>query len=389
MKQKTLFLVTLLLFAVSVNAQLILTQSNFYVSASHDTVFSVSPGMITPPDPSASFWDYSNLPSNNTVYLLDTLPNSSFPTAQTAAQVFSAFGPLQVLDFLNRESTPSGYIETGNTMPQQTFSLETFTANPADNITFPAQDYVYSSPFFHLKYPVSPASIWTSGARKVSNFTLTVTSSGLNNAPSKRITNIQADAEVAGWGQIVVPVTGGGTSIPYDVLLIREHKIIRDSFLVNNMPAPTPLLNAFGLSQGQTIHVYTSRFYYTGNERPFLEIDHDTDSSYQNVISCYFMKERVQSSVSVDESYSKSFLSVYPNPSSTHQIYLNNPENTEWESCNVYNSSGQKVFSQNIIDTNSLILLNLPESLPAGMYHIQMKRKGTYSTFSTSFFLSQ
>lgn len=386
---KIFFLLPLFLCFGNTQAQLILTQSNFYVSATHDTVYTVSPGLVNAPDPAATLWDYSNLPTNNSIYLMDTIPNSSFPTAQTAAQIFYALGPLQILDFLNRESTASGYVEIGSTTPQQMFSLETFTANPADNIVFPAQDYTYASPLVHLKFPASPATVWSSEVKKISNFTLTVTSSGLNNAPSQRRTNIKIDAEVAGWGQIIVPVAGGGVSMPYDVILVREHRTTQDSFWVNNMLAPTPLLNAFALSQGQTIHEYSSKFYYTGNERPFMEISHDSDSSYQNVNSCYFMRERVQPAVSVDAPWSLNALSIYPNPSSGSQIFLKIPENVHPESCIVLNEMGQNVFNTTIGSGSPLVSLNLPETLPSGIYHIRVSEKDSQKSFITNFVLTK
>lgn len=384
-KRTTILIFICCLVPSFLQAQLTLSQSNFYVSATSDTVYSVPPSSVIAPDPTASFWDYSGLPTTNEIYMIDTIPDSNFPTAQVSTKVYYALGPLQINDFLHRVSTDSGYVELGNTMKSQTFSLEPFTANPADNLTFPPQHHVYNTPLMWVKYPVSPASTWTSESQRSSDFFLTITSSGLNNAPSQRRTKHKIAAEVSGWGQIVVPVSGGGASMPYDVLLVRERQTIIDSFYVNNAPAPTPLLNAFGLSQGQALDVYITKFYYEGNERPFMEIDHDTDSSYQAVSSCYFMKERVLPALSIGDFGGNRNLNIFPNPSENHSIFVKTPTYFKPKTCTILNSIGQRIFEYEVEALSSDFRLDIPKSLSKGIYflHVQSDNrpdmlKGTF-----------
>lgn len=91
-------------------------------------------------------------------------------------------------------------------------------------------------------------------------FEITVAAFGLNNTPGFHKRIAYNDRAVTGSGKLVMTHPVGQPSDSMDVLLVKATEVRIDSFFVGGAPAPTPLLQGLGLTQGQMATTYKSYY---------------------------------------------------------------------------------------------------------------------------------
>ncbi|MCC6726975.1 MAG: hypothetical protein IT258_20910, partial [Saprospiraceae bacterium] len=199
-------------------------------------------------------WDFSafngNLP-NSVDYYPETIP--FFTDAGVDAYrlvtktLTSGFGYYiyQEVDF-NDDAVDDIAVD----VPAQGYTLQPFTGNIGDSLLIPAQSYIYDTYRRFIQFPMTANSTWSSSSRRTADMYIHVPAFGLNYAPIQQAYTWVRNDAIVGWGKMRV-YTPDGPSVQYDVLVDKITEYATDSMYLNGAPAPTQLLTAFGITQGQ------------------------------------------------------------------------------------------------------------------------------------------
>ncbi len=208
-------------------------------------------------------------------------------------------------------------------VPYQPNTLQPFTGNISDSIFILPQSYILNQPRRIVEFPFTANSSWNSNSRRVTEMILNVPSFGLNNAPvTHAYTWVRKDTIIA-YGKMRV-YTSAGPSIEYDVLLDKSSEYTLDSFYLAGQPAPSALLTAFGVSQGQKTNVnYRYQFYRKGTFAHLLGYFYGADESFTNPVDIYVHTDDIETyngTFQVD--YINYTTVLYPNPSIGNEINI-------------------------------------------------------------------
>ncbi len=202
----------------------------------------------------------------------------------------------------------------------QAYSLDAFTGNTTDSIVFPVQNYIFAQPRTILSFPFTANSAWHSVSRAAVDFNLTVTAYNLNKTPGKHVYRTIQNDSIIGWGKLTV-YTANGSSIPYDVLMNSVERYAIDSFYLAGSPAPTPLLTAFGVTQGQKTNVrYAYNFYRAGSFNYLMRLYFGADNTYSTIETAWIHTDNL-TTTGVETATKYSTL-LYPNPTNGSQLNI-------------------------------------------------------------------
>jgi len=353
--KKIIFTFGILLSFFAVKAQITLTENNVqWVSDNNWNVCSVA-SVIIPSEGENQTWDYSGLSITNSsvVRTYEANQNEDFPNSQFLLQDNIHIGSLLIPRQYYYGVTEAGFFCEGATTDEYKLPLQSITGNVVDSLIFEEQTDVWDPFKYYLQFPCTYNTAWEMEHVPATNFKITVTAFGLNKTPGSHKQYCTGSRDVVGWGSLVVPA-GEFPSIPYDVLLLKYHLNVIDSFFIAGNPAPAALLGALNLTQGNETDFYTYEFWRENYNEEILSFNMNADYTTTNNI--ILTTRDIQNSIN---NITNQQISFYPNPSSTI-IYLNKPA-----SFDIYDLFGRKILSFTNVSQANIEMLN------AGIYLIK------------------
>lgn len=333
------------------NAQITLDENNVLHSTNYtedrDYIFS---GIAVPQEGVDQVYDYSSL-SLPTSTITKTFEPVTRPEYSNSTRFFigaTSLGPISLSAEYYELQDATGLYETGSYTLPSTQNLQALTGNSNDFIEFPGNSQVFEQPATNLSFPASFGMSEVSNYDFVTNYELTVAAFGLSATPGQNIQSVVNTTEVVGYGELILPVPGG-QSIPYDVLLVKEERVITNNVFLGGAPAPDALLSAFGLTQGQTDTVAFYTFYAENYEVPIMRIIMNED--FTETDQMYYDMDLLQTLGVANNEFSNS-LKIFPNPASD-RVSITQDSNLEtFNMIEIYDLLGKQVKS---IDSRTFI----------------------------------
>lgn len=374
MKKHLCFIVTALLSYLS-TAQITVDNINFALSKTtkDSTVgkrLTIS-GVIAPTFGANQTWDYTNLrDSTPDLYYLGYVTE---PVAANRPRAFDATNlqqdynttlgnfvvPTRLYSLLNE----NGYFDFGLSTPDLRFSLQNLTGSPLDSLIFPASNNVFSTVAPRYRFPINYRGAWQSNITHTSNFFLTVTNFGLNSTPCQRVQRVIQRDTVVGWGTLRLRNPSTGAPINFNVLLASTQRITVDSFFINGLPAPTLLIGAFGLRQGQRDTTASMYFCGLGFKAPFLTLVQN-GAQTQITAALRAILPNLNLTTSAQDRIDFSIkMKIFPNPAVTEGVTFEFEKSSEsnWNIM-IYDVAGRIVKLQTIDAAKGLTTFRLPLS---------------------------
>jgi hypothetical protein len=374
MKSRIFNIFIIIIISIQVNAQLILNQSN--------TSFNPGPIKATGADTTGfklplpgenRVWDFSDIGnSGSSAWGYITPENADFSSATFADTNSSSIlipGRYYHYDSYY-ETSENGANSLGYEVFLQKYGIGSLTGNALDSCNFPRQVWKYSTPSYLLKFPSTMSTSFHTNTRSAVNFLLSIKAYSLKNVPCQKVTNNVRHDTIIGWGKMRVP-TINGPSLAYDVLMLKRSVVSKDSFYMNGIPAPAALLNAFGLTQGQT--TITNRYiFWRENARYSLMLINFGSNNFTQASSIYYDGEAKSDPDQINENF-KEMISIFPNPSQG-EFYIDAGSFTDKQfDIMIFNSMGQTVYSESSVTAgNDLIRIN-NSNIKKGTYFIRVK----------------
>src|ERR1039458_5352981 len=174
-------------------------------------------------------WDYSSITtlSANKINLIPAPSFSATAVADTSTTEVVINGSESIRASIVYDIDDNGLFFAGRIIPAQAYSEAPVSGNPQDSSFWLAQTYITRQNL--IVFPATSGSSWKSSTVHPLISENTVTALGLKKAPSKVVVFTYTTDTVVGWGTLKIP-TSTGSSIPYNVLLVREHSVAKDSF---------------------------------------------------------------------------------------------------------------------------------------------------------------
>jgi hypothetical protein len=373
--KKQLLILSVILSPGLLKAQITLTQANaptVSILTTSDTANSVKL-LATYPDLSAktnATWDMTLVKDSllfstfNGAITSAVFPNATF----TIKKEYSFAGSLKYFTQAMLAVTANGVVQYGESINRQAISLAAVSGGANDSLIFPKQDVIFSADKVEIKYPCGMGTTWVSSPKFTTNFGITIASLGLNKTNGKRQSELTVTNTVVGWGKMRVNDKGGNPTEYMDVLQLQIENSIKDSFFLAGKPAPTALLNAFGLTQGQVSKSYERQFLRKGEFRPLVEISY-TDNTYSKKNFCEVHKQRFQAAAGTTDVTTNHF-EVYPNPVTDYSFMIGGDDLKKGNlKFILLNSLGQEVIGAEVPSNGEV---NLSESISSGLYQLQL-----------------
>ncbi len=285
-RNTTLFLlITALFFVQSVQAQITINRKDYTINTIADTIFArtcLVAGVAVPQLGNNQTWDYTSLKDSAGGNSAAPFPFTKTPFAapfQKANYYFDIITPLGPLLDISRyyyliDSTGGATIGHER-KKDNVVDVSAITGTLGDNVTIKADQVVFNPPYKAGYFTVFPITANSSAAYSISdtlNLRLNIAGFGLVNLPASAITKELDTVRTVGWGAIKVK-GASGTTLSYQVLLQQLYTKQIDSFFTQGSPAPTALLTAFGLKQGNIRITNTFSFMGLGLNYPLLKMD--------------------------------------------------------------------------------------------------------------------
>lgn len=283
----------------------------------------------------------------------------------------------------------TGVEDKGVYVNAQAYGLAAYTGNAQDSLKFPFQGAIFPQGRKVMQFPATAQTAWTSQSRRIVNFSLKVAALGLNNTPCQHIYTIFRSDSIAGWGKMRI-YTGGSPSIEYDVLINKINQYAIDSFFVNGAPAPTPLLSAFSMSQGQQTG-FQNRYvvYREGYSRPLAIFNYGTNN-YTTPTIVVFDTEELTPTTAVESPAAVFSTVLFPNPASSGALTLQFAGNVPTiSSYNIIDMKGQTVQSGAATLENGALILQLNNHLTNGSYMLHVLSDKKQTLISEQFMLAR
>jgi hypothetical protein len=370
-----------LLTAFVGHGQITLDQNNVPHSASYSDVRAMNSTGVTKPMHGANqLYDYSSLGKNS----IDTIPyipatRAGFTNSTRFNYGSSGLATFQLFSEYYTHKTNDGIFGTGSFKLPESFGIGSITSNATDSLIFPGSSSLFAQNAYDIKFPATYGSTWSANYMYTTEFALTVDAFGLNNTPGEQRQRITQVDTVVGWGQLKLP-TGGGVSILYDVLLVKESLTTIDSVFLGGSPAPPQLLSGFGISQGQIGFVNQYNFYAANFERPLLIIEM---SDTWQLAERSFHAATGLATIGLDEHALVNNALVYPIPARVGATLLFSV-NAEVQNAtlSVYDAAGKLVAREIISEfAQGELRWQVQSDMPKGMYaYVLSLTSGTLSS---------
>jgi hypothetical protein len=356
-----------------VSAQITLNQNNVPHSASYSDVRAMnSSGIAVPMHGANVLYDYSALPMNS----IDTIPyipatRAGFTSYTRFNYSSSGLSGFQLISEYYTQKTNDGIAQTATFKIPQSFGIGAISGTATDSLIFPGGTNTLAQVPYDIKFPATYGSTWSANFKYVTEFALTVSGFGLNNAPGEQKQHVAFVDSVVGWGMLTLP-TSNGASIFYDVLLVKESLTTVDSVFLSGSPAPAQLLSAFGLTQGQIGYRNRYYFYSPNFERPLLSVE--MSANWQTAERSFHAATGLISAFGLDEQDNLQYISVYPMPAKAGaRVTFAVSQVAKQSVLKVYDATGKCLNQATLLATDAGLLSWLvPADLPAGLYTYQL-----------------
>jgi hypothetical protein len=201
---------------------------------------------------------------------------------------------------------------------------------------------------------------------------VTISAVGLNNEPAQHKQVRRYLDSVVGWGNMRVPIPGGGASAWMPVLQVQHSDIVLDSFFLSGAPADPTLLGAIGVTQGQTSTTAYTYFYRAGSYRPLAEALHFGPNHTSAPVLFYMHTKDLPRPVGVPGLLAGNDVHIYPNPLRGGPLHIEVPgTDAEGWTYSAMNVQGQCIAEGGLqLRSGRRAEIRLPEQLVAGIYYI-------------------
>ncbi|KGE87013.1 hypothetical protein IX84_18495 [Phaeodactylibacter xiamenensis] len=255
-------------FGALAHAQITIERQDFTLEAGMQTKawYLDHTGASVPEIGEGQVWDFSGLSLDGSFTADYEEPSSPlFPQANITEPSFATLlGGLGVQTGLNYNSIDdSGYGSWGSIGEQVTVPLAPVTGMDTDNLTILELVIQYNQRRDILKFPLNYGESWTHSETYNIDFLVTVAGFGLQNVPAGQTIQDSVSYEVAGYGTVILPNPEGPDQEPVSIegLLIKRDRVTVNNYTLGGQPAPQLMLDAFGLTQGES-QVTTRYFIY-------------------------------------------------------------------------------------------------------------------------------
>lgn len=377
MKKQFTLLTCLSLFSAGLHAQITINQSDYTSwTAGKDTLKAV--GAATGMPGANATWDLTGRTYGSTstrVYTAGTLAALPAATYYTSETVPVATGINLSLKRYHG-NTAQGIQTLGMSLPRNAFSLAAATMGPTDSLVFEAQDIAATSPLTNLAFPATMGTNWSSNFSITTNFKLSVAFLSFSNVPGsiKKIYAVQDS--VKGWGKMKLKDLNGQATNYMEVLAVKVHTQVTDSFFLSGAPMDPSLLAAVGVDQGAVTHEYAIRYYREGEVTPLLEVQY-TDATYSTEDGAEAHMNRMAPTGVSNVTGKDNGIAIYPNPVTDRNINvrINNAAAHTW-SYELIDMSGRRIAGGNLDNNGDKAQVKVGAENAAGIYQLNILKNG-------------
>ena len=252
-------------------------------------------------------WDYGNLVKNDAFTIATQYARVTNPAFKTARRqnnfVFALAGVIPIQQTAYESVNWKANYRAGRSIGRQAFPIQAFTGYPTDSLIIVQQNVPDEGNFTFVSFPTTASSSWSSTARALTYFQISIAGFGLDKVPGYFVQRQTLSRKVVGWGKARVPF-GNGKSEFIPVLLVQSVVTTTDSVYLGNAPAPDALAGAFGIVQGQQHSDNAYIFLREGINEPLLTFI--TDPSFKAIQSIQYDTKFVD----IYEGYNKEKLCI-------------------------------------------------------------------------------
>jgi hypothetical protein len=364
----------LLFLGALAHAQITIERQDFTLEAGMQTKawYLDHTGASVPEIGEGVVWDFSGLSLDGSFTADYEEPSSPlFPQASITEPSFaSLLGGLGIQNSLNYNSIDdSGYGSWGSIGEQVTVPLAAVTGMDTDNLTILELVIQFDQRRNILQFPLNYGDAWTHSATYNVDFLVTVAGFGLQNVPAGQVVEDSVSYEVAGYGTVILPNPEGPDQEPVSVegLMIKRYRIATNNYTLAGQPAPSLMLDAFGLQQGESRITTQYLVYAKGLPRSAANIGANENGE---IISFTISDDITQFISSTSPAAEPVEAKAFPNPAvagSTVSVEL--PSTIQNGAFELLDALGRQVAIWPVNGVQGQILeQSLPGHLQAGLY---------------------
>jgi Secretion system C-terminal sorting domain len=314
-------------------------------------------------------WDFSKLAFENFYYYdpISKANNSAYPSANLSYPSSASLGAIVIPTTRFLEKSATAYRDLGFSNLGLKQVLTTITGSNKDTLFLPATDIKYTDNIF--SFPVTMGANQTDKWTQNRPYALTVAAFGLNKTPGVVKNIVTSNKSVVAWGKVILPdFKNKGKTVTYNTIVQLTSVSLVDSVFLGGAPAPAPLMQAFGLTQGSS----SSYTYFSALVPGFKTIAVEGDlNANLKATSIYVATESgfvPSNSVGSKDVAEQIESNVFPNPSQNGQFTLSfdKPNSKDW-TVKIYDLAGREM-SQTKITGEGKITQPLSVSTEKGTY---------------------
>lgn len=372
------YLIVLSVFVgFSISAQILIQAGNRPVPENNPASFraALQPGNLPKINKAENgLWDLSGSPYSENIGQVVFRKDSvvQIPIANLSSEVVTEFSGVELKGKVFYQHNSAGLYEVG-TYFQRTGVRIVQTGIPTDSLIIPEQTNSYRETVYWT--PMAYESSRRDSFVQSTFFNISVLLLGLNNAGGEVRTRTKIESEIAGWGKVRLPNFKDGGFVEYPCLYRKIERESKDSFFINNMPAPPLLLTFFGVNQGDERKTSLVRFEVPGF--PLFAAEVNLDNEDREVITGAVVNSLsgvIGDMTSVSEPLNGSVL-VYPNPGNNRFIFSIGELGAPDVDVSIYDISGKLVAKyQNIPVRDNYFELHT--RLPNGLFKYYITSAG-------------
>lgn len=370
----TAFFIT---FSLYTYGQVTITADNFpRVHTFIDTVYSPpNPSVFSLPSEGANqVWDYSGIPltSSFTIPFSDASADPYVSGAFSIRSVALAFQGFPIESYEYDRLDNNGWSLIARRTYEAKYSIANVTGGAQDSIIFPEFVDIYGGESDQLSFPLTYQSSWSGTRIETFPLQLSVAAYQLNKAPGTRVRYLTDTREVVGYGKLTMPDDNGNPSNELDVLLIKSTVEVLDSFFLGNDPAPSQLLDAFQLTQGDASTNVAYLFYMPNYGKPVMRFGVSASGTETTGIGFRTSATRV-TTTSVNELQLTESTKFFPNPvNAGNTITINFDNAKEDVSLSLTDLSGRLIHSKRANFSAGSRHFEIPQTA-SGIYLLNVK----------------
>ncbi|MDP4588590.1 MAG: T9SS type A sorting domain-containing protein [Flavobacteriales bacterium] len=267
----------------------------------------------------------------------------------------------------------NGYRAIGRSVEEVTFPISLITGGENDVLTFLGGNYLYNAPERFLEFPANYNDAWVSTFDEVIDFELSVASFGLNATPGQQIRSNVFSREIVGEGFFIIPDEEGQPSDPIEGFLIHVSETRTDSVFLGGAPGPAPLMQAFGLTQGNTFTLEYYVAYAYGLDTPLLGMNLENGEPINFVYrpQAAFLGDPANAVQERSDARFKAF----PNPVEAGEyIQIQGKSNEQISAVQLFGINGEMIQELETLtqELHSGLRVAVPNTLSSGMYFVQL-----------------